>query len=220
MDTMDTKQCSRCKQVKPVEAFCKDPAMKRGLKSSCRDCDRLCSKAWYDKTKEERRRKAREYGKTDKCKSDRKLRYHMDEEYRLKRREQCRRSKQKESSRQKVREWQRKQRETDPTYKLRINLARRVRDALALNRKSLPTMLLTGCSTDELRAHLERLWQPGMHWGNYTVHGWHVDHIIPCAAFDLSDPEQQRKCFHYTNLQPLWAIDNWRKSDWVPDYQI
>jgi hypothetical protein len=55
-----------------------------------------------------------------------------------------------------------------------------------------------------------------MSWGNYGLHGWHVDHIIPCASFDLTDPEQQRQCFHYTNLQPLWAEDNLRKSDKLP----
>jgi hypothetical protein len=44
-------------------------------------------------------------------------------------------------------------------------------------------------------------------------HGlWHVDHIRPCASFDLTDPEQQAICFHYTNLQPLWAIDNIKKG--------
>jgi hypothetical protein len=42
---------------------------------------------------------------------------------------------------------------------------------------------------------------------------WHVDHIIPCSSFDLTDSEQQKKCFHYTNLQPLWAIDNLKKSN-------
>lgn len=44
-----------------------------------------------------------------------------------------------------------------------------------------------------------------MTWENHKHCGWHLDHIIPCSSFDLSDPEQQNKCFHYTNLQPLWA---------------
>lgn len=47
----------------------------------------------------------------------------------------------------------------------------------------------------------------------YGYTGWHVDHIIPCAAFDLTKPAEQAKCFHYSNLQPLWATDNYRKSN-------
>ena len=55
-------------------------------------------------------------------------------------------------------------------------------------------------------------------WGNSSLEGWHIDHIRPCASFDLTDPEQQKQCFHYTNLQPLWAEDNLRKSDkWEED---
>ena len=63
--------------------------------------------------------------------------------------------------------------------------------------------------------HLEKQFQPGMSWDNHGYDGWHVDHIRPCASFDLTDEEQVRKCFHYTNLQPLWAKDNLRKgSEW------
>jgi len=51
-----------------------------------------------------------------------------------------------------------------------------------------------------------------MSWDNYGYRGWHIDHIRPCASFDLTDPEQQRECFHYTNLQPLWWQDNLRKG--------
>jgi hypothetical protein len=54
-----------------------------------------------------------------------------------------------------------------------------------------------------------------MSWKNYGK--WHIDHIRPCSSFDLSDPQQQRTCFNYSNLQPLWAKDNLNKSnklDW------
>lgn len=52
-----------------------------------------------------------------------------------------------------------------------------------------------------------------MSWENYGFYGWHIDHIKPCSKFDLTDPKQQEQCFHYSNLQPLWAIENFKKSD-------
>jgi hypothetical protein len=51
-----------------------------------------------------------------------------------------------------------------------------------------------------------------MTWQNYGFDTWHIDHVIPCASFDLTDPEQQQKCFHYTNLQPLTIEEHKKKS--------
>jgi len=67
---------------------------------------------------------------------------------------------------------------------------------------------LVACTKAELVAHFERQFQFGMSWENYGRGGWEVDHIIPCGQFDLTDPAQQRVCFHYTNLRPLWRADN------------
>jgi hypothetical protein len=70
-----------------------------------------------------------------------------------------------------------------------------------------------GADIETVKKHLESLFKKGMSWENHGNEGWHIDHIIPCAAFDLTDPKQQKKCFHYTNLQPLWAKDNLSKGD-------
>lgn len=75
------------------------------------------------------------------------------------------------------------------------------------------TLDLLGCSVDYLRKHLESLFTSGMSWKNRGRRGWHVDHIIPCDYFDLTKLEEQKKCFHWTNLQPLWWHDNIRKSN-------
>jgi len=80
-------------------------------------------------------------------------------------------------------------------------------------KKCAKTKQLIGCDVDKLIAHIESQFLTGMSWGNHGTHGWHIDHVLPCASFDMSDPEQQRKCFHYTNLQPLWGPDNIRKGD-------
>lgn len=71
---------------------------------------------------------------------------------------------------------------------------------------------LVGCSPIEFREHLRKQWKSGMSWENYgLVDGWGMDHIIPVSKFDLRDPLEQKKCFHYTNIQPLWRRENGRK---------
>jgi len=102
----------------------------------------------------------------------------------------------------------------DPNFKIRTRLRTRMNLALFGEQyaKADKTFNLIGCSPSQLKSYLESLFQEGMSWDNYGVYGWHIDHIIPCASFDLTNPEQQRKCFHYTNLQPLWAVDNLKKG--------
>ena len=100
---------------------------------------------------------------------------------------------------------------TNINFKIRRCLASRMYQSLKNNSKSTHTMKLIGCTVDHLKKHLQRKFTKGMSWSNYGR--WHIDHIRPCASFDLSKPEQQRECFHYTNLQPLWAEDNFSKND-------
>lgn len=95
-------------------------------------------------------------------------------------------------------------------HKIVRNLRRRVHRALKGETKSESTLSLLGCSINYLKEYLESKFQQGMTWDNYGE--WHIDHIKPCSAFDLSDPVQQKECFAYTNLQPLWAIDNLKKA--------
>jgi hypothetical protein len=99
---------------------------------------------------------------------------------------------------------------TDSNYKLRSLLKTRLYLALKGNPKLSTTMKLVGCSIEQLKQHLEKQFKKDMTWKNYGK--WHIDHIRPCASFNLSKLSEQRKCFHYTNLQPLWAKDNLQKG--------
>jgi hypothetical protein len=85
-------------------------------------------------------------------------------------------------------------------------MRKRVYSALKHASKALHTMEYVGCSAVFLREHIENQFTEGMTWENQGK--WHIDHIRPCASFDLSKEEERHKCFHYTNLQPLWAHDN------------
>ena len=101
---------------------------------------------------------------------------------------------------------------TDTQYKAACLLRSRLIKAIKSigDSKAYTTSQCIGCTPAELIMHLASLFEPGMSWSNHGK--WHIDHIKPCATFDLTDPEQQKACFHYTNLQPLWAVDNLRKS--------
>ena len=98
----------------------------------------------------------------------------------------------------------------DPKYKLIANVRTRMWSVLKGISKSARTLKILGCSLEELKKHIENKFEDGMSWDNYGI--WHIDHIIPCSRFDLSDPEQQRICFHYTNLQPMWGEHNLKKG--------
>jgi len=76
--------------------------------------------------------------------------------------------------------------------------------------KDKTSMTILGCSREKFVSHIEKQFKPGMTFENYGQ--WHIDHIIPCAQFDLSKEGHRRMCFHYTNLQPMWASDNIRKG--------
>lgn len=105
-----------------------------------------------------------------------------------------------------------------PELRIERNLRNRIRKALikAKTIKSKKTLELLGCSFQEAKDYLQEQFREGMTWENYGV-VWHIDHIIPCASFDLTDEEEQKKCFNFKNLQPLFVEENLKKSDILPD---
>lgn len=118
-------------------------------------------------------------------------------------------------NRNRLAKYARTRRKEDPQFRLVGALRCRIRLALKGVGKSAHTMELLGCPIRELRVRLEKQFRPGMTWENYGP-VWHVDHIKPCISFDLTNPGEQRRCFHFTNLQPLFARDNLAKgSRWA-----
>jgi len=109
-----------------------------------------------------------------------------------------------------IRIYIRLKRNIDTNYMLMNRLRSRIWDVLKRNSKSETTMKLIGCDIKFLREHLQKQFKLGMTWDNYGK--WHIDHIRPCSKFDLSKISEQKKCFNYKNLQPLWAKDNLSKG--------
>lgn len=102
----------------------------------------------------------------------------------------------------------------DIQFKLACSLRSRIRSALKGVTKSERTLRLLGCDLEQLKRHLESQWSPGMSWENWGYGDlcWHIDHKKACATFDLRSPTQQKQCFHFSNLQPLWQKDNLAKG--------
>jgi hypothetical protein len=124
----------------------------------------------------------------------------------------------KKFNKEKTNQYATNKRQIDINYKILGNLRARINKALKRNRKSTHTVKLLGCSIRHLKKYLKSKFRRGMSWNNHGtgwngkgMKEWHIDHIKPCASFDLSKPSEQRKCFHYTNLQPLWAEENLAK---------
>lgn len=124
------------------------------------------------------------------------------------------------------REWMRKwnkknakriysKRRERPYEKIAAAIRSRIYDNLKHGYKSAKTERLLGITMKELKVYLESKFQEEMTWENYGFYGWHIDHIRPLSSFDLNNPEEQKKAFHYTNLQPLWAKDNLQKHSKV-----
>lgn len=110
-----------------------------------------------------------------------------------------------------TREYHKKRRSSDTKYKLITNLRTRINQAIKNNYKSGKTTELIGCNIEELKKHIEQQFKQGMSWDNWSPDGWHIDHIMPCSSFDLTKEAEQKKCFHWSNLQPLWAEENYKK---------
>lgn len=119
-------------------------------------------------------------------------------------------------------ELQRRKKSTDPGFRVRRNLSRRMAEIMtaARNPKAGASIMVTvGCSQEDLRRHIERQFKPWMTWANYGTK-WQVDHILPCSSFDHNDPSQVAICWHWTNLRPLKSEDNAAKKDKITQPQI
>ncbi len=106
----------------------------------------------------------------------------------------------------------RHQYKTDLNKKLARNLRSRLSTAIKNKIKTGSFVKDLGCTISELLIYLENQFEPGMNWENWSVAGWHIDHIIPLCSVNLENREAFLKVSHYTNLRPIWAKEHHQKS--------
>lgn len=231
--TPTVKACTKCGVEKPITDFHSAKNSKFGRHSHCKQCRSVDVCAYYRRDEVKQRLKVyrqrpevksrlragqRDYFSRPDVKEYQQKRrhlYYQRKEVRERRQSYMKAYVERPDVKARLRNnkklYMREQLRENPAVRLRMNLCARIRLAVKGKNKSARTLELVGCDIGFLRRWIEAKWKPGMSWQNYGK--WHVDHIMPCAMFDLSDPVQQRTCFRWTNLQPLWAADNISKSD-------
>jgi hypothetical protein len=184
---MKTKVCKKCNIEKPLNEFNKDKYSSDGLRYRCRQCTSVEYKNYYYDNRETEIERQVNYQKNnnDFVKKNRNIRH-------------------------------KKKYNNDVLYKLKFNIRNRVKLFLKSSNFNLNlnnTYNIIGCTPEELKIHIEKQFKKGMSWDNHSHDGWHIDHIIPLSIAKTED-EVYRLC-HYTNLQPLWCEDNYKKSNKV-----
>lgn len=202
---MEKKICCKCKLEKDVCEFGKKSVNNKGIqyyKSRCKICSNEDEKIkrdkapekykiWYDSNREKRNKWRSEY-------------YQKNKEKILTQ------NKKQTNKRNTTRN---KRYNEDPVFKIKRLLSTRIKDVLKLknfNKKQTYNSII-GCTPEFLKEHIEKQFTEGMSWENHSLHGWHIDHIVPLSS--AKTEEEIYKLSHYTNLQPLWAEDNLKKSD-------
>lgn len=203
-----TDRCSKCAQIKTRDEFGPAKNNRTGLHSHCRQCLKQAARELYNT--DHGRETKRKYRQSNHGHKVRREWQQSDRGQALtKKHRQTDHYKERRNKLSKER-WT-----TDPKYKMSSILRRRLNHALhhAKHGKALKhshTLDILGCSMDFFMQYIEQQFQPGMTWQNHGQ--WHIDHRVPCATFDLIDPAQQKTCFHFSNMQPLWAEDNLKKG--------
>ena len=196
---LNKKTCVRCNKLLDTEAF---DTSKNGLKNACKACEaleirecRVCHK-----TKEVAAfRKNGWGGFREEC-------YQCEAE-----------SKRTAKGRAAALRCYYARMARDPMNKVIQNLRCATRRMFLGMSKDKHTSELLGCTYQEYRTYIASKFQEGMTMESYGANGWHIDHVIPLASFDIYDPEERARALHYTNTQPMWASENMSKCDKMPD---
>jgi hypothetical protein len=207
--------CNTCKQNKEVSEFNKDKSRKDGYSYKCKECLKKIHHDLYKNNKEKYLDKSKKYYENNKeehilrnknyiqCNKDKSIKYQQ---------------KYFKNNKTKIREYKKSyvnyKYHNDEQFKIKILLRSRFSAALK-NQNSLKiksVLTLVGCTIQECKQYLEKQFKFGMTWDNHGIY-WEIDHIKPCSSFNLTNIEEQKQCFHYTNLQPLTILENRLKSN-------
>ncbi len=224
LNKLGQKECTNCYKVKLLSEFSECDFYKDNHSTWCKKCVSKNGKGWYKDNIDYAKIKHKEYYEANKnepwfiqMRKENRKKWELNnpnydppnkKEYNKKYYEEN-----KKAIMEQKRLYMARKAKEDIMFVIKKNLRTRIWEVLKRNSKSKRTMELLGCTVEEFKTHLQSLFTQDMTWDNYGRGGWEMDHIKPCALFDLCDPKQQEECFNYKNIQPMWAKDNRKKSD-------
>jgi hypothetical protein len=203
---METKICNGCLLSKNIIEYNKDKNRKDGLQPLCKSCNRNYKKKYYQNNKNEILDKSKIYYDKNKENIIKRVKV-WGEKNEVKTKEY--KKKYVENNRDFINKKMSHRKKNEPILKLKMLYRSKINKILGSKREK--TFDLIGCSPIKLKQHLEEQFKEGMCWENHGLFGWHIDHIIPLSS--AKNDDELKKLCHYTNLQPLWALDNILKRD-------
>ena len=211
---MKTKKCPECKELKLATEYYKCSSRKDGLQVYCK----ICKKEKFKKSKKESDKKYQK--KYLSIPENRIKKQKYSRQYQIdnpeKQKQYISKYKKSKKGRNYNKNYRKKEYKNkygkDPLFTLKLTLRNRLKNALKEGFKKGKTLEMLGCSIEEFKLYLEGQFDENMNWENYGSY-WELDHIIPCDSFDLSNLEEQKNCFRFTNIQPLEKIANRKKSN-------
>lgn len=237
---MNKLLCSICKSEKFTQDFNKCESRKTGYQAKCRDCEKeykknnkahikqrmflyrksrieqekLQKQEYYKQNKDKIKKQIKTWNKNNKehIKQTRHAKYLRTKEYSLQKTKEWRNNN-REKYREYQRNWTKNKRKTDPHYTIQHRLRNRLLIAFKRGKgqKSASLLELIGCSFDFLINYIKSQFTENMTWEKFLNGEIVIDHIKPCCSFNLENLEEQKACFHYSNLKPLWKKDNEQK---------
>lgn len=215
-------KCKKCNSKYKKERYWKNHELElsKMTKSRLKPENILQRKGYYEKNKDEYKSRYEKYSADEEKRTNRlersKLDYHKNRDSI---RERHKRNHNTPENKAKLREKHHIRKEVDVVYiikrRLRFRLRHIINDLGEKKYKYKSALELLGCEMLFFKRYIEAKFTGGMSWDRITE--IHIDHIKPCDKFDLMDINEQKKCFHYTNLQPLWKLDNLRKGSFYQE---
>ena len=201
---MDTKVCTKCNLEKNLTEFNKMSKVKCGVRSYCRECQKIETKKYKSENKE----KIKQYNTKWNKENQEYYKKYFEEYYSVNyEREKERKKTWHRNNKEYANNYQKRRKKQDVLFRIISQMRNSVN--IYLKYRSKHTFDIVGCTPQELKEHLEKRFVVGMSWENKNL--WHIDHIIPLSS--AKTEEELYKLCHFTNLQPLWAEENLKKSN-------